>query len=114
MGAKHAFDYHDDDVIEKIKAVAPNLQYVFDTIGNKASSVTASQAIRELGGVLCTVRPGKSFTKDVKSKTKVTDVYVWSMFNKKIDDKYFRREVGVSNSSVEKNERSTFPLGQRI
>ncbi|KAE9566914.1 hypothetical protein CGMCC3_g16934 [Colletotrichum fructicola] len=81
LGAKHAFDYHDDDVVESIKQAAPGLKYVFDTIGNKSSSGLASRAIDESGG-LCTVRPGKANTEDVTKQTKVTDVLVWTAFLK--------------------------------
>ncbi|KAF4829750.1 Zinc-type alcohol dehydrogenase-like protein [Colletotrichum tropicale] len=81
LGAKHAFDYHDDDVVESIKKAAPGLKYVFDTIGNKSSSGLASRAIDESGG-LCTVRPGKANTEDVTKQTTVTDVLVWTAFLK--------------------------------
>ncbi|KAF4905640.1 Zinc-type alcohol dehydrogenase-like protein [Colletotrichum viniferum] len=81
LGANHAFDYHDDDVVESIKQAAPGLKYVFDTIGNESSSGLASRAIDEKGGGgLCTVRPGKANTEDVTKQTKVTDVLVWTAF----------------------------------
>jgi Zn-dependent alcohol dehydrogenase len=68
-------------VVENIKdATNSSLKYVFDTIGNESSSVTASQAISEQGGGLCTVRPGKAFTENVTKQTKVTDVLVWTAF----------------------------------
>ena len=83
LGAAHAFDYHGTNVVESIKAATDsNLKYVFDTIGNDSSSATASQAISEQGGVLCTVRPGKAFTENVSKQTKVTDVLVWTAFLK--------------------------------
>ncbi|KAJ0365579.1 hypothetical protein COL154_004436 [Colletotrichum chrysophilum] len=83
LGAKYAFDYHDDDVVESIKQAAPGLKYVFDTIGNKSSSGLASRAIDERGGGgFCTVRPGKANTEDVTKQTKVTDVLVWTAFLK--------------------------------
>ncbi|KAI8316662.1 Zinc-type alcohol dehydrogenase-like protein [Colletotrichum sp. SAR11_59] len=83
LGAKYAFDYHDDNVVESIKQAAPGLKYVFDTIGNKSSSVLASRAIDERGGGgLCTVRPGKANTEDVTKQTKVTDVLVRTAFLK--------------------------------
>lgn len=62
--------------------MAPNLKYVFDTIGNDTSSVTASQAITSEGGRLCTVRPGKAHTSGVSQQTIVTDVLVWTAFLK--------------------------------
>ncbi|KAK1634532.1 chaperonin 10-like protein [Colletotrichum phormii] len=82
LGAKHVFNYHDDDVIESIKRTTPGLKYVFDTIGNRSSSGLASQAIDENGGRLCTVRPGKANTEDVTKQTTVTDVLVWTAFLK--------------------------------
>ncbi|RAH63518.1 GroES-like protein [Aspergillus piperis CBS 112811] len=83
FGASHAFDYRDPEVVASIKAATnSNLKYVFDTIGNGSSSVTASQAISEQGGGLCTVRPGKASTENVTKQTKVTDVLVWTAFLK--------------------------------
>lgn len=80
-GAKHVFDYKDLQVVEKIKQAAPGLKYVFDTIGQSASSTTASNALAGNGG-LCTVRPGKANTENVADCTKVTDVLVWTAFLK--------------------------------
>lgn len=82
VGAHHVFDYSSPDVISQIKEVEPNILYVFDTIGNTDSSVTASQAISEEGGTLCTVRPGKANTEKCTPRTKVTDVLVWTAFLK--------------------------------
>ncbi|KAJ3530604.1 hypothetical protein NM208_g9251 [Fusarium decemcellulare] len=82
LGATHAFDYRDDNVVKAIKDVAPQLRYVFDTIGNETSSVLGSKAIDESGGTLCTVRPDKSHTADVTKQTKVVPVLVWTAFNK--------------------------------
>jgi hypothetical protein len=69
-------------VVRQIVGVAPELKYVFDTIGNDTSSVTASRAIANTGGRLCTVRPGKDFTGNVSEQTTVTDVLVWTAFLK--------------------------------
>ncbi|KZL87228.1 zinc-binding oxidoreductase [Colletotrichum incanum] len=82
LGAEHAFNYHNDDVVDCIKKAVPGLEYVFDTIGGKTSSAQASRAIDESGGNLCTVRPGKANTQDVTKQTKVTDVLVWTAFLK--------------------------------
>lgn len=83
LGADHVFDYHDKDIVSKIKdAAGPDLKYIFDTIGNDTSSVLGSQALSQEGGGLCTVRPSKEFTKDVKSGTNVTAVLVWTAFLK--------------------------------
>ncbi|KAJ4211477.1 hypothetical protein NW759_012389 [Fusarium solani] len=79
-GATHVFDYNDPEVDSKIKAAVPDLQHVFDTIGNTTSSATAAQAIGKPGGVLCTVRPGKVNTENVPSTVKVTDVFVFTAF----------------------------------
>lgn len=80
-GAKHVFDYKDPQVAKKIKQAAPDLKYVFDTIGQSASSTTASNTLAG-NGSLCTVRPGKANTENVASGTKVTDVLVWTAFLK--------------------------------
>ncbi|PMD62981.1 GroES-like protein [Hyaloscypha bicolor E] len=90
LGATHVFDYRDADVIAKIKSATPNIQHVFDTIGDEISSVTASQAVSEKGGVLCTVRPGKLFTERVDSNVNVTDVLVWTVFLKDHQYKEFK------------------------
>lgn len=83
VGAKHVFNYFDKVVAEEIRKVEPNLEYVFDTIGNSTSSATASQAITDdESGVLCTVRPGKANTENVAKKVRVTDVLVWTAFLK--------------------------------
>ncbi|KAJ3460674.1 hypothetical protein MRS44_011541 [Fusarium solani] len=79
-GATHVFDYNDPEVDSKIKAVVPDLQHIFDTIGNTTSSATAARAIGKPGGVLCTVRPGKVNTENVPSTVKVTDVFVFTAF----------------------------------
>ncbi|KAF5026077.1 hypothetical protein F66182_1869 [Fusarium sp. NRRL 66182] len=84
LGATHAFDYNDLDVVRSIKSATPELRYVFDTIGDKKSSVLASQAIHEDSGTLCTVRPDKRFTENVTRQTKVTPVLVWTIFNRVI------------------------------
>jgi NADPH:quinone reductase-like Zn-dependent oxidoreductase len=87
FGATHVFDYNDSNVVKSIKDVAPDLKYVFDTIGNKTSSTTASEAIDENGGTLCTVRPDKGFTENVTKQTRVTPVLVWTAFNRVIQYK---------------------------
>jgi NADPH:quinone reductase-like Zn-dependent oxidoreductase len=98
LGATHVFDYHDADVISKIKSAAPNIQHIFDTIGNEQSSATASQAVSKKGGVLCTVRPGKVFTEKVESRVKVTDVLVWTVFLKDHQYKDFKWPVCLEDS----------------
>ncbi|OQE44389.1 hypothetical protein PENCOP_c002G02378 [Penicillium coprophilum] len=81
-GARHVFDYKDEDVVGKIKEVTPELRFVFDTIGNTTSSPTASQALKDGVGNVCTVRPGKANTENVTPGTRVTDVLVWTSFLK--------------------------------
>ncbi|ORX37329.1 hypothetical protein BD324DRAFT_441385 [Kockovaella imperatae] len=82
LGADHVFDYKDESVVDKIREAASDLRYVFDTIGNETSSATASKAVRQEGGSLCTVRPGKGNTDNVERRVKVTDVLVWTVFLK--------------------------------
>lgn len=79
-GATHVFDYNDEEVVSKIRSALPNLQHVFDTVGNETSSATAARSISQPEGVLCTVRPGKANTQDVPSHIKVTDVFVFTAF----------------------------------
>ncbi|KAJ5089367.1 hypothetical protein N7532_008051 [Penicillium argentinense] len=81
-GAKHVFDYNDPKVIEHITQAAPNLQHIFDTIGNTTSSSIASRALGDRKGNLCTVRPGKANTELVTPNTHVTDILVWTAFLK--------------------------------
>ncbi|KAL4871407.1 hypothetical protein BDV12DRAFT_183790 [Aspergillus spectabilis] len=81
-GAKEVFDYKDENVIEKIRAAAPDLLYVFDTIGNSTSSGAASKAITRNGGKLCTVLPGKGNTGNVASGVEILDVFVWTVFGR--------------------------------
>ncbi|KAJ4344963.1 hypothetical protein N0V95_006076 [Ascochyta clinopodiicola] len=90
LGADHVFDYKSSDVVDQIKGAAPRLQYIFDTIGDKSSSSTASDALGEAGGTLCTVRPGKANTEGVSSQAKVTDVLVWTAFLKDHQYKDFK------------------------
>ncbi|KAF5975109.1 toxD [Fusarium coicis] len=79
-GATHVFDYNDEEVTSKIRSAVPNLQHVFDTVGNETSSATAARCVNQPQGMLCTVRPGKANTQDVPSHIKVTDVFVFTAF----------------------------------
>ncbi|KAJ5407231.1 hypothetical protein N7465_008515 [Penicillium sp. CMV-2018d] len=81
-GAKHVFDYNDPKVIEKISEAVPDLQYIFDTIGNTTSSALSSRAFGDREGRLGTVRPGKANTEQVTANMHVTDVLVWTAFLK--------------------------------
>ncbi|KPM42101.1 hypothetical protein AK830_g4456 [Neonectria ditissima] len=80
FGAKHVFNYKDPEVISKIQQALPDVQYVFDTIGNETSSATASKAICASGGTLCTVRPFRENTENVTPQTKVTSLLVFTAF----------------------------------
>ncbi|KAF0325747.1 zinc-binding oxidoreductase [Colletotrichum asianum] len=79
-GATHVFDYSDERLIESIREAVPDLEHVFDTIGNATSSATASKALKESTGRLCTVRPGKANTEDLPSTVEVSDVFVFTAF----------------------------------
>ncbi|KAJ8111687.1 hypothetical protein OPT61_g5772 [Boeremia exigua] len=100
LGASHVFDYKSNDVLDQIKNAAPRLQYIFDTIGDKTSSATASHALGEAGGMLCTVRPGKANTEGVSSRTKVTDVLVWTAFLKDHQYKAFKWPASENNHKL--------------
>lgn len=75
---------HIDDTIAEIRRQAPNLRYVFDTIGSVESSSIASRALSDEGGTLVTVRPGKANTGGVKTGTDVRDVLVWTAFEREV------------------------------
>ncbi|KNG83460.1 alcohol dehydrogenase [Aspergillus nomiae NRRL 13137] len=81
-GAKYAFDYKDEEVAEEIRKAAPNIYHVFDTVGDRGSSLTASRVFGSRQGCICTVRPGKANTEGVSEKAHVTDVLVWTAFLK--------------------------------
>lgn len=101
-GAKHVFDYNDPAVIEKITEVAPDIQHVFDTIGNSTSSTLSSQVFGDRSGNLCTVRPGKANTEQVPATTHVTDVLVWTAFLKDHGYGEFHWPVGNTPSATNK------------
>ncbi|KAJ0344496.1 hypothetical protein COL154_010283 [Colletotrichum chrysophilum] len=79
-GATHVIDYNDEQAIARIREAVPNLEHVFDTIGNATSSATASNALKDSTGRLCTVRPGKANTENVPSTVEVSDVFVFTAF----------------------------------
>lgn len=81
LGAKHIFDYRSPTVIEDIIAVLPNITHVLDCVGTETSSLVASQAITDRGGVLCTVQPGKRYTDGLKTGVRATDVLVFTSFS---------------------------------
>ncbi|KAK7422352.1 hypothetical protein QQX98_001631 [Neonectria punicea] len=72
LGAKHAFDYRDPNIVQLINDAAPGLAYVFDTIGNETSSVLASQAVDERGAEFCEKLPALI----EEGKIKPTDIRV--------------------------------------
>ena len=81
LGASVALNYKSPNVVEELRAAAPELAHVFDTIGNTSSSETASRAV-QTPGRLCTVRPGKANTEKVIDGVELTDVLVWTAFLK--------------------------------
>ncbi|OGM46253.1 alcohol dehydrogenase [Aspergillus bombycis] len=81
-GAKYVFDYKDEKVAEEIRKAAPKIYHVFDTVGDRGSSLTASQVFGGHQSNICTVRPGKANTEDVSEKVHITDVLVWTAFLK--------------------------------
>ncbi|KAL1623137.1 Zinc-binding oxidoreductase alcohol dehydrogenase [Diplodia seriata] len=82
LGASHVADYRSADVVDQIRRVAPDLMYVFDTIGSKESSRLGSQAVGGAGGTLCTVRPGLANAEETADGVTLTDVLVWTAFFK--------------------------------
>ena len=98
LGASHVFNYNDPDVTDQIRAVAPDLEYVFDTIGSPDSSVIASNAVKESGGKLCTVRPGLVHTERCRKGVEVSDVLVWTLFLKDHAYKEFKYPVSRRSS----------------
>ncbi|EQB49313.1 hypothetical protein CGLO_11346 [Colletotrichum gloeosporioides Cg-14] len=79
-GATLAFDYNDEEVISRIREAVPDLEHVFDTIGNASSSAAASKPLKDSTGRLCTVRPGKANTESVPATVDVSDVFVFTAF----------------------------------
>jgi NADPH:quinone reductase-like Zn-dependent oxidoreductase len=71
--ADYIFNYRTEDVASQIKAAAPDLTYVFNTIGSPDSSATASSAVRRKGK-LCTVHPSKANTEKVAKDVEVSSV----------------------------------------
>ena len=88
FGANHVFDYSAKDVIEQIHAAAPDIKYVFDTIGDHGSSALASKSSNS-NCKICTVRPGKANCEGVPSSVIIKDVIVWTAFYKEIKYKEF-------------------------
>lgn len=65
LGADEVLDYRDEQVVIKIRQLAPGLRHIFDTIGLPESLTISSQILRDGGRVLCTVRPGEANTEGV-------------------------------------------------
>jgi NADPH:quinone reductase-like Zn-dependent oxidoreductase len=85
LGAEHVFNYRSPTVIEDIKETLPEITYVLDCVGNETSSAQASSAVREAGGILCTIQPGKRNTENVKKSVQVKDVVVFTAFFEEIN-----------------------------
>ncbi|KAG8407995.1 hypothetical protein J3459_018310 [Metarhizium acridum] len=81
-GATYVFDYNHEEVLTSIQNAIPDLNHVFDTIGNATSSATAARSISDGPGLLCTVRPGKTHTDRVPENIRGTDVFVFMAFPK--------------------------------
>jgi len=114
LGATHVFDYNDSSVVDNIKKAAPDLEYTFDTIGQKDSSTQASHAIADKGGVLCTVRPGKANTEGVVKHVKITDVLVWTAFLKDHQYKEFHWPVSHVCLRSSMTKQSLIMYAQRL
>ncbi|KAF8582932.1 GroES-like protein [Ramaria rubella] len=63
VGADHVFDYHESDVVDKIRATAGNkLSRVYDAISEKGSTEDAVKAITAPSGRVAVILPPKSDT----------------------------------------------------
>lgn len=80
LGASHVLDYHDKDVVARIRKLAPDLEYAFDTLGPSSNSVIVSQALASDGGNLCTLHSDNSNMSGVGCLTKWTYVSIWKAF----------------------------------
>jgi NADPH:quinone reductase-like Zn-dependent oxidoreductase len=52
LGACYVLDYRDEDVVARIRKLAPDLEYAFDTLGPSSNSLIVSQALASGGGNL--------------------------------------------------------------
>ena len=81
LGAAHVLDYRDDDLVERIAELAPDLQYVFDTIGTSATTAATLSGVLLRGrGNLCALRCNDDYAAGVQGETRLSDVRVWRAF----------------------------------
>lgn len=81
LGARHVLDYHDNNVITRIKELASDLEYAFDTLGSSyATASTLSQALINSGGNLCTIRSDDTYSSEVAPQTRLSNVSLWKAF----------------------------------
>lgn len=81
LGAKHVLDYRDENLLDRITELAPDLGYIFDTIGT--SSITAATLSKKLlkgRGRLCALRLNENYASGISSQTRVSDVAAWRAF----------------------------------
>ncbi|KZO97040.1 GroES-like protein [Calocera viscosa TUFC12733] len=57
LGAETVLDYHDADIADQIKGLAPNLRYAFDAIGEKESTSGVLSSLNHIGSEVATVLP---------------------------------------------------------
>lgn len=80
LGAHHVINYHDNDVIAQIRALAPNLEYAFDAVGSSSSLATVSEALSGSGGNLCSIQPNTIGASMLAPNVNATEVRLWRAF----------------------------------
>lgn len=73
-------NYYDKDVIAKVRALVPNLEYALDAVGSSTSPATVSQTLASRGGKLCGIRPSEAYVANVAPRANTSDVSVWRAF----------------------------------
>jgi len=70
LGADHVFDYNDPDVVQKIKAVYPDLRHAFDCISEGPTAKLAADSLGPNGGTVSLIlfRDNSDIRKDVVVK----------------------------------------------
>ncbi|EJT98746.1 GroES-like protein [Dacryopinax primogenitus] len=59
LGADHVLDYHDADIVEQIKVLAPNLRYAYDAISENGSTESVLSTLSYSAPEVVTVLPFK-------------------------------------------------------
>ncbi|KAJ5283318.1 hypothetical protein N7505_001298 [Penicillium chrysogenum] len=80
LGACYVLDYRDEDVVARIRKLAPDLEYAFDTLGPSSNSLIVSQALANGGGNLCTLHLDNLNMLGVAPLSKRTYVSIWKAF----------------------------------